>query len=339
MVNLTTSNPWDDISEEYSFVLRFWYVFIEPWFLFGGVLGNLLILCVMPMNLVTIRASLKMYYIIIAISDLYNIINSWILWTFIYDTLSILTNGHIYFDLSVKSEFACKEIFTGWAAAEILSNYTLVSLLIEKILVVTYPLKAKTFLNERTRCLIFALCVFPPFFSVVPFNPFVVMIMKPKFMKKHDYCYYDDGHPLYQYVFWTTHVFMFGVHEMLSLALSTALICKLLHQSHKRKKLMQCHLTEAKEWGTIVTIVTLAMINFFCFIPVTILTSFFFMVDLNMYSKEVNDVLNSVWRLTYQAVVITHAINFPVYLNRIASFRRVFTQFFTGCLNAHLKCT
>ena len=328
MENQTSTITIPDRLSLYGPGLKFWFVFIEPWFLFGGILGNLAILFVMPRKKVNINKSMKVYYIIIAFFDLYNLVNSWILWTFISDSMCVITNCQFFYDLAAKSELACKEIFTGWTVAEIVSNYTLVAMLIEKTIVVLYPLKAKGLFTSKTRTVLYSLTVLPPLLAVSPFNPFVARVLKTKFNKDFDQCYYDTTHPLYEYVFWSTHIFMFGVHEILSFLLSTTLTIALLHQARERTKLIHKQLTDTKELGSVITILILGIINFLTFIPVTFLTFFFFLVDSSIFSDEVNVIIDDTWRITYQAVVIVHAINFLIYFMRIKQFRRVFIHFF-----------
>ena len=323
--NINSTYEIPDRLSQYGPILKFWFIFLEPWFIIGGILGNIAILCVMPLKSVNIRWSMKIYYLTIAFFDLYNIINSWVMWTTINDTLCVLTNCQIFFPLTATIDLACKIIFTGWTVAEIMSNYTLVTMLFEKTLVVMYPLKAKSFVNTKFRIILFSIFVFPPVLAVSPFNPFVAAVLKPKFKQDYTHCYYDTYHPLYEYVFWSTHIFMFGIHEVLSCILSAILALALLHQVRQRTKLIHKQITDTKEMGTIITILILGVINFLNFIPVTFLTFAFFMIDSSNFSDQINALLDDLWGTAYQGVIVAHAINFPLYFLRIEQFRTVFT--------------
>lgn len=67
--------------------LRVWFELVEPWILLFGVLSNLLVAALMPRRAVAVASSAKIYYVSIAVCDCYNLINSWILFSFIGDTL------------------------------------------------------------------------------------------------------------------------------------------------------------------------------------------------------------------------------------------------------------
>lgn len=84
--------------------LRIWFELIEPWILLFGVLFNALVIAIMPRRSVAVAQSAKIYYVSIAVFDCYNLINSWILFSFIGDTLygsSILIFQRITYSYTV----------------------------------------------------------------------------------------------------------------------------------------------------------------------------------------------------------------------------------------------
>ena len=70
--------------------LRLWFELIEPWILLFGILTNLLVIAVMPRRAVAVAPSAKFYYISIAAVDVFDLANSWVVYTFLGDTLYAL---------------------------------------------------------------------------------------------------------------------------------------------------------------------------------------------------------------------------------------------------------
>ena len=75
------------VSSTFPLWLRLWFELIEPWILFFGMLTNLLVVFVMPRRGVAAAFSAKFYYISIAAVDVINLLNSWVIFTFLGDTL------------------------------------------------------------------------------------------------------------------------------------------------------------------------------------------------------------------------------------------------------------
>lgn len=70
--------------------LRIWFGFIEPNIVFMGIISNALVLIVMPRQGVTIGVSAKIYYLTIGVSDFIDLIDSWLIYTTINDTMYAL---------------------------------------------------------------------------------------------------------------------------------------------------------------------------------------------------------------------------------------------------------
>lgn len=72
--------------------LRLWFEIIEPDVLIFGILTNAMIFLIMPRPEVTVAPSAKIYYVSIAISDFINLINSWVLYTTVNDSMCALVH-------------------------------------------------------------------------------------------------------------------------------------------------------------------------------------------------------------------------------------------------------
>lgn len=89
MSNVTTKNLTLSTSSGnlWQLWLRLWFEIIAPDVLIFGVISNLLVFIVMPRKNVAVGVSAKIYYTSIAISDFIDLINSWILFGTINDSM------------------------------------------------------------------------------------------------------------------------------------------------------------------------------------------------------------------------------------------------------------
>ena len=117
-------------------LLNIFLLVIEPLLIIIGLTGNILVLVVMPKQGVLASKSAKFYYITMAIANFLDIIVGWFIRSFLSETLSMYTNGAFTIDLYKYSTWSCKMVFGIWTWLEILANYTLVAMGIERIIAV-----------------------------------------------------------------------------------------------------------------------------------------------------------------------------------------------------------
>lgn len=67
--------------------IRLWFEIIEPDIVIFGLIANALVIIVMLRQGVAVGTSPKIYYTSIAISDFFNLINNWVLYTLINDSM------------------------------------------------------------------------------------------------------------------------------------------------------------------------------------------------------------------------------------------------------------
>lgn len=86
-ITITNSTTLSSRKNQWELWLRLWFEIIAPDVLAFGVISNLIVVIVMPRQNVAIGVSVKIYYTTIAISDFIDLINSWILFGTINDTM------------------------------------------------------------------------------------------------------------------------------------------------------------------------------------------------------------------------------------------------------------
>ena len=101
-----------------------------------GLIGNSLVLVIMPNQAVLASKSAKFYYIIIALANFFDIIFGWLIRTFLSETLALYTTGSFSLTLYKYTTWSCKILFGIWTWFEILADYTLVAMGIERIIAV-----------------------------------------------------------------------------------------------------------------------------------------------------------------------------------------------------------
>lgn len=74
---MTVTNLW----------MRLWFEIFEPDITIFGIVTNFLVVLVMPRSKVAVGSSAKIYYISMSISDFFNLINSWLLYAVVNDSM------------------------------------------------------------------------------------------------------------------------------------------------------------------------------------------------------------------------------------------------------------
>ena len=139
-------------TEELALAVRVFLIGFEPVLILVGLIGNALVLIIMPRKTVMAAKSAKFYYMLLAFADLMDIIIGWLLRSFISETMYIYTNGSFHFELYKQSSFTCKLFFGLWTFFETISDYTLVAMGIERIIALWYRfLKFSSIFSEIFR--------------------------------------------------------------------------------------------------------------------------------------------------------------------------------------------
>lgn len=87
IAQITTTSTSSTSTDTTPLWLRLWFELIEPWILLFGMVTNIIVVMVMPRHAVAVARSAKIYYITIAAVDVFNLFNSWVIYTFLGDTM------------------------------------------------------------------------------------------------------------------------------------------------------------------------------------------------------------------------------------------------------------
>ena len=152
-------------------------MFFDPIFIMIGLIGNAIIIIIMPRKEIKVGKSPRFYYISVAVADFINIFNSWFLWAFFKDSLYMWTDGKYSINIAISHIISCRTITTIWVFSEIYSDYSVLALSIERVIALFNPLKAKSILTRKIRFLILVVILMPAWLLTVPFVPFVMNII------------------------------------------------------------------------------------------------------------------------------------------------------------------
>ena len=310
--------------KDYPYYQVISFLTVYPAIVAIGLIGNALIICIMPRTKVQICRSTKLYYLIIAIADMANLINSWVIWTFLDESLYLLTNGKFNLPLAKSGNIQCKAIYTIWVITEDVSNYTEIALAIERIIAITIPLKSKYFLGMKFSLFLILICTIPPILFTVPLTFLVVGITNaPGLAITNSICEKDASHPLIQEYTILLIIFTYLLHELIGLIVVLVLSYKLIKIARTRLGSTRNlelhssrpeHLILSREFGSSLVIFILTLINFAVFLPTSLLEWIYFYADVEQFGGLAICILDS--------ICIAHSLNFFVYYFRIPSFKQ-----------------
>ena len=295
-----------------------------------GALGNIWIIFVLTLGHVRISKTTKVYYLLIAVSDLSTVL-SHLFWAILCDSLWILTNGRLFLCLDISSLFSCILMKIWYNLSELSSNYALVALSIERCIAICWPLKSKQILNQKFTYYLLFICIVPVciyYLGLIPFSSAIVPFIRvPGFL-----CYIDDYNIFGNLFNVSMPILFLGLHSIIVLFITIILFRKLLYISLKKSAIIATEKASSREISTTVTLIFLCLINLViygtCLISyvATLVFSYIFtgLAGILAFSYII-------LVLSMSSTVVSHSLNSVVYLALIPSFRNA-----AFCRTAHI---
>ena len=298
------------------------YQFVHPVFIIFGIIGNSWILVTMWLRSVQISSKTKLYYLIIGLSDL-SLVCCSLMWGDLCDSLYIWTGGKFFFCFEILSFFTCKVIRVWYYLSDIISNYALVALSIERFVAVFWPLQAKYLLTKKFTFLLLCSLIVPcsVFYSVV--IPLGSSIM-PSF-RAVSYSCSADNNSIFGYIFNVSMpIVILGIHTIVDLIISFLLFYKLyFSRSNKLEELSsKSKIVNTKEISATLTLICLCLITTIIYgtslitYMSTVIFHYYLIVPPSVYSS-----FFTIFLLSVSSTPFPHSINILIYLILIPSFR------------------
>ena len=250
----------------------------------------------------------------------------------------LLTFGVLYWPIGTSSNTTCNIMMTVWEVCEIYSNYAVVAMMLERCVVVFFPLHAKRYITKRFTVGLLCLCVLPMLLTLVPASVLVTGVQyNTAWSIAATFCGWFDNRPAFTYFSWVFQLNMFTLHAVITLILSMVLGVVIATNSRRRfRKLLHMDSDQftvsSKENSAIVIMLVLAFINITIFIPATILYSIIYVANNKFLSRSSQDLLSNLGRFSEETQIIAHSLNFVVYFCRIPTFRSEFSSIFAFLL-------
>ena len=292
------------------------FQFSHPIFSLLGLVGNSWILLILAFGEINISKRTKFYYWILAVADLSISVCNFA-WGELCYSLWIWTAGNVYFCIDAISSVTCSIMNLWYYESELISNYLLVALSIERMIAVCWPLKAKFILTKKfTFNLLFFLIV-PGFLFygiVIPlssYNTNTILLTCAIDNFRISGILYNISMP----------IIIFGLHTIIDLVVSSIIFIKLslsrtnigIHQKFKQN---------SRESSTTLTLLFLCIINIIIY--GLCLLAYFAKITINYIFKD----SPQLWAFTYavfivfgSSTILTHGANIIVYMALIPSFR------------------
>lgn len=212
---------------------------------------NLLIVLIVPRAAVRVSRSAKLYYSVIAVADALELLVGTVLWSFLDDGLLLLTGNRFSLRIARYSHATCKLFYLLFELTESLSNYTIVSLALERCLIIFFPLRAKRFVRLRFSVMLIAMVVAPAWlvsFIVVP----IIVKLNTEMQQASQSgceCEKDEEHSLTKPFTIALTVLSYILHTILNIFLVILISVKLAHIRYQRNAMFrdnQIHLANRK---------------------------------------------------------------------------------------------
>ena len=188
--------------------------------------------------------SAKLYYLVIAVADVFQLLIGTFVASFLEDGLLLLTENRFSLRISRYSHATCKLFYLLNELSESLSNYTLVALALERCLIIFFPLRAKRFVCLRFSAMLIAIIVAPAWICAFISVPIIVELdtEMQHFSQSGCECEKNQEHSLTAAFTVALTVFCYMIHTIMNIILVTIISIKLAHIRYKRKAMIRNNL-------------------------------------------------------------------------------------------------
>ena len=325
MSNFSISTAIPESSWPTSLVAILFRKYCEPVFCLISLLGNSAVIIGMARVKQGLSKSVRFYYIVYAISELLLVDGFFFTGDFLEVGIAYLVSDGKFFPILTVdgTVWSCKLLLSLWLGSDCVAGFTLVCLGFERIIAVTWPLRAKAILTLRFSVIIEATLIL---LSAI-YLPLVVITYT---IDQNYGCTYDFSLPFTQYFIYIEEAIPI-INSFLSLSFSTYLIIKMVLLIRARRRISSGGVISALELSNIATLVLLDVTRLVVYIPNGIV--YIFLSFANLSSIAIDGgfmfVLYQLADLCSIFIQVPHSITFFIHFFRSGAFRKVlFGEFF-----------
>lgn len=300
----------------FSIVFR---MYCEPVLCAVSLIGNITVLIGMARVKHGFSRSVRFYYSMLAIGELLLVDGLYFVGDFLETGIAYLVSGGTYYPILTydATDLSCKLLSALWLVSDNIAGYTLVCLGIERIIAVTWPLRAKTILTLRFSVLLETTIVLLANISFLP-----LLLMDYTLVPQYG-CWYDYSLP-YTRFYIMLEIVIPLLSSLLSLGFSAYLVVKLILSMLARRGLSNSAGISARELSNIATLLFLDVAHVIVYIPDGI---FYWMYSLTVVNP---DALNAALAFTLyrlanifdELLLVPHALTFFILFFRSGAFRK-----------------
>ena len=293
--------------------------FVSPGISIIGIINNILIMIIMTTKGTKLNYNARIYYVAIAAGDLGSLMFSYIR-SFLTDGLWYITKGQ--FHLTIEDPIICKFIYVLFVFNFLLSTYGVIAFTIERNFALYFPFKHKVCMTPKRVFILLCCCVLFPFVVHAPIS-FVSITSLYLGKGQLPVCYADPKSSFYGAFAITSMVFNLISPPILTSIFVIAIVYKIIQAKTKKFESFNNQKGISKsEMKTVLTLLSVAMINILIFFPITIFFGGSFLLRAIAPNSFIRNIWESLGRIGYQFSSLSHSLNFFVYLIQIQSFRR-----------------
>ena len=197
-------------------------------------------------------------------------------------------------------------------------------MMIERCIVVLFPLHAITFVNRRFTLILLSICIIPFWLALIPISPLVLGVQTGSMWSESGlFCGWYPDRPGFFYFLWAYQLIIFTLHVLMSALLVVILCCAIAYRHRRRRHLIRRVSSgeSRREYSTFVIMIMIACINLIIFIPGLVALFISYLVDSSSWSQSAQHILANFDRFSFSVPCVAHSFNFLVYFSRIPTFR------------------
>ena len=293
-----------------------------------GVLGNLAIIVGMARVKREFSKSLRFYYIVLAVAEFVEV--SYYLYAIFYEFgLWFLTDGKWKTKFLDLSDLSCKILSSLFIGSDAMCGFTVVCLGVERVIAMTWPLRAKGILTFRFS-VIFEMIVCTIFFLFE--EPLLLIVYDLEYVP-----FYWAPVCSYNFSLAVTTIYMMIeeavplIFTILSFAITVYLSMKIVLTKYAHHKLTQRSnpsgaetagaKLSARELSNVLTLIALNVVHLLIYLPTCLFYLMYTVLAQTPADESLTIVIFNLAQIFNQLIIIPHAINVFVYMFRSRAFR------------------
>lgn len=250
----------------------------------------------------------------------------------------MLSWGTAYISLPTINDIYCTFFIIIYTTLECISDYAHIAMMIERCVVIFFPLRAKGLVNRRFTIILLCVCIIPMWLAYTPTLFFICQVNPDLGSFNGKACGFNQNHVFFMYYYIVEMMILNFIHVIATPILILILVVKVRAHRNRRSHMIQTMANigtkpVAENNSAFLIMIIISLMNFIFYCPYCFLVILNKYINTDSWSYQLYSIIDNSLNLFMEAICFAQSINFLVYYWRIPSFRTELGKLFR-CVNS-----